>query len=108
VANATQRVLITSTQIRTLKRVHHIDPTVSVGLISRHTNRPSLGQLPRWLDVVLIDIRSADKAYIARASNVGFEVSLRYLNTVHQLHKAVAMGATRALTDRPELLGHSC
>ncbi len=108
VSNTRQRVLITSTQIQVLRRVQDIDHNVSVGLIARQTNRPNISELPRWLDVVLIDIRAADKTYIEQAARRGIEVSLRYLNTVREMHRAVSMGATRGVTDRPELLGESC
>ena len=52
-----------------------------------------------------IDLRAADAAYVQQAVELGFAVSLRGVDTVAQLHRAVAMGAARVLTNRPEVLG---
>lgn len=109
VRDVTRQVLFTSGQVRTLRRLNSIDPRVRVGLIDRSSNgRPSIRKLPPWVDVVLIDFRAADREYVARAGRTGVQVSVREVNTVWRLHRAVAMGAARAVTDRPDLLGRAC
>jgi hypothetical protein len=60
------------------------------------------------VDVILIEFGAADAAYIRRATARGHRVSLREVNTVTQLRQAVRMGATRVVTDRPEVVGRAC
>ena len=103
------RVLITSSQLPTLKRVHLLAPRVGIGLIDRSASgRPRLSQVPGWVDVLAIDLRAADAKYVARAGAAGHAVSVRNVNTVLQLHAAVALGVRRVITDTPEVLGRSC
>lgn len=109
VSDAYDKILYTSSEVGTLGRINAIDPRIRVGLIDRSDNgRPELGQLPEWVDVVLIDLRAADAAYVRQAEAAGYEVSLRRVETVPQLHRAVALGASRVVTDRPEVLGRAC
>lgn len=109
VAPAVDRVLYTSSQSDTLARIQAMDPRIRVGLIARDPGaRPRLSRLPAWLDVVLIDVRAADGAYVRRAAAVGVEVSARGVNTVADLHRAAGMGIARVLTDRPEVIGRAC
>jgi hypothetical protein len=104
-----RRVLITSSELPTLRRVHLVAPTIGTGLITRsQTGRPALTGLPAWLDVIAIDLRAADTSYVHRARSTGHVVSVRGVDTVAQLHRAVAVGATRVVTDRPEVLGTAC
>lgn len=108
-SNYPSALLVTSAELRTLSRVHHVDRRVPLGLISRSPKgRPGIANLPRWLDVLLIDYTAADEHYISRARAAGLQVSLRNVDTLHRLHRAVALGATRAVTNRPELLGRAC
>ncbi len=58
--------------------------------------------------MILIEFGAADATYIRQAAARGTEVSLRKVDSVAQLHEAVRMGATRIVTDRPEVLGGSC
>jgi glycerophosphoryl diester phosphodiesterase len=108
-SSAYQRLLYTSTSLRTLRRIHAIDARLPLGFITRAPDeRPALRRLPRWLEFVHIDLRAADAAYVQQAVELGFAVSLRGVDTVAQLHRAVAMGAARVLTNRPEVLGRAC
>jgi len=109
VADVRRQVLLTASEKSFLRRLHGLDAAVPVGLIGRATaGRPRVGSLPVWLDVILIDIAAADEDYVRRAHRAGFLVSVRGVNTVRRLHRAVALGVDRVVTDRPELLGHSC
>ena len=109
VPDADRQVLVTSSELRTLRRVHLLAPTIGIGLITRsRTGRPALAAVPRWVDVIAIDLRAADGTYVRRARSIGFLVSVRGVNTVAQLHRAVGVGATRVVTDRPEVLGTAC
>jgi glycerophosphoryl diester phosphodiesterase len=108
-ADAYDKVLYTSSEVETLQRITALDPRIRVGLITRSDHgRPVLGRLPAWVDVILIDLRAADAAYLQRAEAAGYEVSLRRVESVTQLHRAVALGASRVVTDRPEVLGWAC
>jgi glycerophosphoryl diester phosphodiesterase len=102
------RVLVTSSQLSTLMRFHQLAPDLPTGLIERSSGRPQLSTLPSWVDVILIELGAADATYIRRASARGHEVSVREVNSVSRLREAVRMGATRVVTDRPELLGSAC
>ena len=103
------RVLITSSQLPTLRRVHALAPRVGIGLIDRTTTgRPRLSRVPGWVDVLAIDLRAADAKYVARARAAGHAVSVRNVDTVLQLHAAVALGVRRVVTNMPEVLGRSC
>ena len=64
--------------------------------------------MPSWVDVILIEFGAADPTYIRQATARGHQVSLRKVDSVAQLHEAARMGATRVVTDRPELLGRAC
>jgi glycerophosphoryl diester phosphodiesterase len=109
VAPEFDRVLYTSSQRTTLLRIQRIDPRVRVGLIARDSEtRPRLSGLPGWLDVVLVDLRAIDAAYVSRAVAAGLEVSARGVDTVADLHLAALIGVTRVLTDRPEVVGRAC
>jgi glycerophosphoryl diester phosphodiesterase len=102
-------VLITASQVSLLKRFHVLAPDLPLGLIDRSTTgRPALSAVPAWVDVVLIDIGAADATYVRQAAAAGHQVSLRNVDTVVQMRDAVRMGATRVVTDRPEILGHAC
>ena len=102
-------VLITASEPQTLRRVHEIDPAFATGYIVRSSNgRPSLSALPSWLTYVLIDLRAADRAYVDRAHAAGHRISVRGVDSVSQLHRAVAMGVDRVVTDYPETLAHAC
>ena len=108
-ASAYERVLYTSAQVSTLRRIHSIDPRLPTGLITlSDTDRPALTGLPEWLDVVLVDLHAADAAYVHAAAERGYAVSVRGVDTAAQLHRAVAVGATRVLTNRPDVLGRLC
>jgi len=103
------RLLYTSSEVETLRRITTIDPLVRVGLIHRSDRgRPAVSSVPAWVDVVLIDLLAADAGYVSRARQAGLEVSLRRVQTGPQLHRAVALGARRVVTDRPEVLGTAC
>jgi glycerophosphoryl diester phosphodiesterase len=102
------RVLITASQLSTLRRFHRLAPDLPTGLIDRSSGRPRLSTLPSWLDVILIEFGAADATYIRRASARGHEVSVREVDSVSRLREAARMGATRVVTDRPELLGRAC
>ena len=109
VPGAYARVLYTSSEMRTLRRLHQIDPRIRLGLVTiPDTTRPVIADLPEWLDVVLIDLRAADEAYVRLAAETGYEVSVRGVDTLARLREAVAVGATRVMTNRPELLGRAC
>jgi glycerophosphoryl diester phosphodiesterase len=104
-----RHVLITSSEMRTLSRVHAIDPAIGTGLITRRsTARPSMSLLPAWLDVVLIDLRAADATYAEKVHAALHLLSVRNVDTVTDLHRAVALGADRVLTDFPERLARAC
>ena len=104
-----ERVLYTSSELRTLRRIHAVDRRMPLGLITLSaTGRPRLKHLPRWLDVVLIDLRAADTAFVRAATARGLAVSVRGVDTASQLHHAVEVGATRVLTNRPDVLGRVC
>ena len=102
------QVLVTASQLGTLKRFHQLAPDLPLGLIERSSGRPPLSTVPAWVDVILIELGAADATYIRRAAARGNEVSLRKVDSVDQLHEAVRLGATRVVTDRPEVLGASC
>jgi glycerophosphoryl diester phosphodiesterase len=102
-------VLVTSSAVATLRRVHVVAPRLRTGLIDRSaTGRPRLSQVPGWVDVLAVDLRAADARYVRRARQAGHAVSVRKVNTVEQLHAALTMGVHRVITDRPDLLGRSC
>jgi len=104
-----KHVLITSSEIRTLARVHAIDPAFGTGLITRRsTARPSMSLLPAWLDVVLIDLRAADASYAEKVHAALHLLSVRNVETVTELHRAVALGADRVLSNFPERLATAC
>ena len=108
-SNAYQRLLYTSTTLGTLRRLHEIDPSLPLGFITREPDaRPVLARLPRWLDVVHIDLRAADAIYVRDANEQGLEVSLRGVDNVVQLRRAAQLGAQRVVTNRPEVLGRAC
>jgi glycerophosphoryl diester phosphodiesterase len=103
------RVLVTASELHTLRRVHLVAPKIGIGLITRsRTGRPALAGVPRWVNMIAIDLRAADGTYVRRARAAGHTVSVRGVNTVAQLHRAVAIGATQVVTDRPEVLGTAC
>jgi glycerophosphoryl diester phosphodiesterase len=102
------RVLITASSLSLLRRFHELAPDLPLGLIERSSTRPRLSTLPAWVDVILIELGAADQSYVRRAAARGHQVSLRKVDTVAQLHEAVRMGATRVVTDRPEVLGRAC
>ncbi len=107
--SAYERVLYTSSRLSTLRRIHSIDPRLPTGLITLSaTDRPVLARLPEWLDVVHVDLRAADAAYVHAAAERGYAVSVRGVDTAAQLHQAVTIGATRVLTHRPDVLGRRC
>ena len=109
VPGAYDRVLYTSSEMRTLRRIHTIDPRIRLGLVARTNNgRPTIAGLPEWLDVVLIDLRAADAAFVRQAADTGYEVSVRGVDTVAQLRQVAAIGATRVVTNRPDVLGRAC
>ena len=102
-------VLITASEWRTLARVHDLDAAVGTGYITRsHTGRPDPEELPEWLDVILIDLDAADEQYVKHVQEAGHMVSVRGVDTVAQLHRAVALGADRVITDRPETIAQAC
>ena len=108
VGDVDAQVLVTSSELSTLERFHELAPDLPVGLIERSSGRPPLSTVPAWVDVILIELGAADPTYIRQAAARGTEVSLRKVDSVAQLHEAVRMGATRIVTDRPEVLGGSC
>jgi glycerophosphoryl diester phosphodiesterase len=108
VADVEAQVLVTASQLGTLERFHQLAPDLPLGLIERSPGRPPLSTVPAWVDVILIELGAADPTYIRQAAARGHEVSLRKVDSVAQLHEAVQMGATRIVTDRPEVVGESC
>jgi glycerophosphoryl diester phosphodiesterase len=102
------RVLVTASEVSILERFQRLAPDLPVGLIERSSGRPPLGAVPSWVDVILIELGAADASYVRAAAARGHEVSLRKVESVAQLREAVRMGATRVVTDRPELLGRAC
>lgn len=108
IADVRARVLFTSFEIGILRRVHALAPDLAVGLIFQDHQRPRVQRLPGWLDAVMLDYHAGDEAYIRRARAAGLQISLRNVDSVAQLHHAVAIGAARAVTNRPELLGRAC
>lgn len=109
VGDVGRRVLITASQVNFLRRFHDLAPDLPLGLIDRSTwGRPVLSTVPPWVDVILIEFDAADPAYIRRAAARGQQVSLRKVDSVSELREAVRMGATRVVTDRPEVVGHAC
>jgi glycerophosphoryl diester phosphodiesterase len=109
VGDVAAQVLITSSQLPTLARFHRLAPDLPLGLIERSPGRrPRLSTLPSWVDVVLVELGAADATYVRRAAARGLQVSLRKVDTVAQLREAVRLGATRVVTDRPEVLGRAC
>ena len=102
-------VLITASDLRTLRRVNRLEPRVGTGLITRSRDgRPTVRRLPRWLDVVLIDLHAADRGYAAQVHAAGLALSVRNVNNSEQLQEAVALGSDRVVTNRPDVLGHLC
>ncbi len=108
VGDVEARVLITASELSLLRRFHRLAPDLPLGLIERSSGRPRLSTLPTWVDVILIELDAADPTYVDQAAARGHQVSLRKVDTVAQLHEAVRMGATRVVTDRPEVLGRAC
>ena len=108
VSDVGTRVLITASERSMLKRFHQLAPDLPIGLIDRSPGRPALSAVPSWVDVILIEFDAADPNYIRQAAAHGQQVSLRKVDSVAQLHEAARMGATRVVTDRPELLGRAC
>jgi len=108
VADVDAQVLVTASTVRLLERFHRLAPDLPLGLIDRSSGRPRLSSMPSWVDVVLIELGAADATYVRRAAARGHEVSLRKVDTVAQLREAVRLGATRVVTDRPEVLGRAC
>jgi glycerophosphoryl diester phosphodiesterase len=108
VGDVGDRVLITGSQLRLLGRFNRLAPDLPIGLIERSAGRPRLSAVPSWVDVILIELDAADPAYVRKAAARGHEVSLRKVDSVAQLREAVRMGATRVVTDRPEVLGRAC
>jgi glycerophosphoryl diester phosphodiesterase len=108
VGDVRTRVLVTASGLPLLRRFHRLAPDLPLGLIERSSGRPRLAPLPAWVDVVLIELGAADAAYVRRAAALGHEVSLRKVDTVAQLREAVRLGATRVVTDRPEVVGPAC
>jgi glycerophosphoryl diester phosphodiesterase len=102
------RVLITGSQLGIMSRFHELAPDLPIGLIERSSGRPRLSAVPSWVDVILIELDAADPTYVRRAAARGHQVSLRKVESVGQLREAVRMGATRVVTDRPEVLGRAC
>lgn len=102
------RILLTTSQLTTLRRFHRLLPDFPVGLIDRSSGRPLLSTVPTWVDVILIEFGAGDAGYIRRAGASGHRVSLRKVNTVAQLRQAVEMGAARVVTDRPEVVATAC
>jgi len=102
------RVPVTASELSTLGRFHRLAPDLPLGLIDRSSGRPRLSTLPAWLDVVLVELGAADRSYVRRAGAQGHQVSVRKVDTVRDLRRAVRMGVTRVVTDRPEVLGHAC
>jgi glycerophosphoryl diester phosphodiesterase len=102
-------VLITASDLRTLRRINRLEPRVETGLITRSRDgRAKVAKLPPWLDVVLIDIHAADRDYADQVHTAGLALSVRNVNTSEQLQEAVALGADRVVTNRPEVLGRLC
>jgi glycerophosphoryl diester phosphodiesterase len=108
VGDVTSKVLWTTSQRSTLRRFHGLVPDIPIGLIDRSHGRPRLATVPTWVDVILIEYGAADARYIRRATRRGHLVSLREVNTVDRMRRAVRLGAARIVTDRPEALGRSC
>ncbi len=102
-SNAYERVLYTSTTMGTLRRLHEIDPCLPLGLITREPDaRPVLARLPRWLDVVHIDLRAADAPSSARPRSGDSRCRVRGVDSVVQLRRAAQLGAQRVVTNRPK------
>ena len=108
VGDVSRKVLWTTSQRSTLRRFHRQVPDIPIGLIDRTHGRPRLSTVPAWVDVILIEYVAADARYIRRAKARGHQVSLREVNTISRMHRAVRMGAARVVTDRPEVLGRAC
>jgi glycerophosphoryl diester phosphodiesterase len=108
VGDVDTRILITASELSTLKRFERLAPDLPIGLIDRSSGRPSVSKVPSWVDVILIEFDAADPTYIRQAEARGHQVSLRKVDSIAQLHEAARMGATRVVTDRPELLGKAC
>lgn len=102
------QVLVTASGVRLLARFHRLAPDLPLGLIDRSSGRPRLSTVPAWVDVILIELGAADSTYITQAAARGHQVSLRKVDTVAQLHDAVRLGASRVVTDRPEVVGAAC
>jgi glycerophosphoryl diester phosphodiesterase len=106
---APENLLITSSELQTLRRTHEIDPAIGIGYIVRsNIGRPDLAQLPTWVDVALIDLRAVDRTTVDRVHAAGHLLSVRGVDNIAQLHRAVAMGVDRVVTDHPERLGRVC
>ncbi|RYP86277.1 hypothetical protein EKO23_10005 [Nocardioides guangzhouensis] len=108
VGDVSRKVLWTTSERSTLRRFHRLAPDIPIGLIDRSSRRPRLATVPAWVDVVLIEFGAADARYIRRAKARGHQVSLREVNTVDRMRRAARMGATRVVTDHPEVLGRAC
>jgi glycerophosphoryl diester phosphodiesterase len=108
VGNVDAQILITASELSTLKRFQQLAPDLPIGLIDRSAGRPPLSKVPSWVDVILIEFGAADARYIRQAAARGHEVSLRKVDSAAQLREAVRLGATRVVTDWPEVLGHAC
>lgn len=106
---APEDLLVTSSELETLRRIHEIDPAVGTGYIDRSdTGRPDVAQLPAWVDVALVDLQAADRTTVDRVHAAGHLLSVRGVDSVAQLHRAVALGVDRVVTDHPERLGRAC
>jgi len=102
-------VLVTSSELETLRRIHSLNPTIRTGYIARRPGEtPSTTQLPTWLDVVLVDLAAADTPYARALHTAGYLLSVRGVDSVNQLHRAVAVGADRIVTDHPETVAATC
>ena len=105
VSDVGAQVLVTASELSTLERFQRLAPDLPVGLIDRSAGRPRLSAVPAWVDVILIELGAADVGYVRRAVARGHQISLRKVDTLAQLRHAVRMGATRVVTDRPEVIG---
>ena len=108
VGDVEAQVLVARPTREHVERFHELAPDFPVGLIERSSGRPRLSTVPAWVDVILIELGAADPTYIRHAAARGHEVSLRKVDSVAPFHEAVRVGATRIVTDRPEVLGGSC